>query len=454
MFAIIDIETTGGNAAYDRITDISIILHDGLAITETFNTLINPERKIPYYITQLTGISNEMVAEAPKFFEIAKKIIDLTEGMIFVAHNVSFDYNFVVQEFKSLGYTYKRDKLCTVKLSRKLIPNKPSYSLGKLCEQLGIKIEDRHRAHGDALATAKLFEILLSVKNEHSLFQKQDLNYLNKSSIDDIKTNIIKKLPEETGVYYLLDKSNRIIYIGKSKQIRQRAFSHLNSKTQKAQKIINSLCDVDFILTGSELIALLLESQEIKNHLPEHNRAQKQHIYTHFLTWHEDERGLINYTISNGSNAQNTLISFSNDNTAKEKLNELIDQHELCLNHTTNQHNEEACFNYQIKKCKGICAGLESIDDYNKRARKLKASYEFENKNFAIMDQGRSETENSFILIIDGKYGGYGYFENDESINSFDELKERVQDFTYFPESHSIIKQYLKANPRLKILKS
>jgi DNA polymerase-3 subunit epsilon len=136
MYAIVDIETTGGSARHEKITEIAIYLHDGNKVTGDYSSLINPERNIPYFITSLTGISNEMVEDAPKFFEIAKKIIELTEGRTFVAHNVRFDYSFIRQEFKSLGYNYKRNILDTVALCRKLLPGHHSYSLGNIWLQL------------------------------------------------------------------------------------------------------------------------------------------------------------------------------------------------------------------------------------------------------------------------------------------------------------------------------
>jgi DNA polymerase III subunit epsilon len=171
MYSIIDIETTGGSPKVEKITEIAIFVHDGKKVVNEFVTLINPEKNIPYYITSLTGIDNSMVANAPKFYEVARKIVTLTENTTFVAHNANFDYGFVKSEFLQLGYNYQRDMLCTVKLSRKLIPGKRSYSLGNLCGDLGICINDRHRAAGDALATVKLFELLLDIKRK-SLYSR------------------------------------------------------------------------------------------------------------------------------------------------------------------------------------------------------------------------------------------------------------------------------------------
>lgn len=164
MYAIIDIETTGQAAKTGKITEIAIFIHDGFEITESFSSLINPECYIPGFITNLTGIDNEMVKTAPKFFEVARKIVEMTSDKIFIAHNVSFDYKFIQEEFRRLGYNYERKTMCTVRMGRKFLPGHKSYSLGKLCDELNISINGRHRAAGDALATVKLFELILARK--------------------------------------------------------------------------------------------------------------------------------------------------------------------------------------------------------------------------------------------------------------------------------------------------
>lgn len=164
MYAIIDIETTGQAAKTGKITEIAIFIHNGFEITESFTSLINPECYIPGFITNLTGIDNEMVKTAPKFFEVARKIVEMTTDKVFVAHNVSFDYKFIQEEFKRLGYNYERKTMCTVRMGRKFLPGHKSYSLGKLCDELNISINGRHRAAGDALATVKLFELIMARK--------------------------------------------------------------------------------------------------------------------------------------------------------------------------------------------------------------------------------------------------------------------------------------------------
>lgn len=173
MYTVIDIETTGGSNNSGKITEIAIFVFDGEKITDSFVTLVNPECYIPPFISNLTGITNEMVAHAPKFYEIARKIVEITANKIFVAHNVGFDYNFIKKEFHDLGYNFNRKTVCTVVLSRKLFPGHSSYSLGKICNDLDININGRHRAEGDALATVELFRRLLikHQQNELSLFK-------------------------------------------------------------------------------------------------------------------------------------------------------------------------------------------------------------------------------------------------------------------------------------------
>lgn len=173
MYAVIDIETTGNSYKYGKITEIAVVLCNGIEVTHVFQSLVNPEIDIPYRITRLTGIDNNMVVNAPKFYMIARQVIELTSGKIFVAHNVNFDYKFIQEEYQRLGYDFQRKKLCTVQLARRVVPGYPTYSLGSICNEMGINIEARHRAAGDALATAKLLGILLQKYQEHAMIPKK-----------------------------------------------------------------------------------------------------------------------------------------------------------------------------------------------------------------------------------------------------------------------------------------
>lgn len=448
MFAIIDIETCGGKFEYrkGRITEICIVLHDGLTVTEVFTTLINPECFISPFYTNLTGITNEMVADAPRFHEVAKKIIDLTEGRIFIAHNVGFDYGFIKQEFASLGYKYKRETLCTVRLSRKLLPGKFSYSLGKLCSSLGIGNEARHRAEGDAVATAKLFDMLLQVKNLHPQYKNKGVDELMTRRIDKIKQYVLNKLPEECGVYYFLDKDGNIIYIGKSTNMYARAMSHFNSKEHKGKKMLNDLYNVDFICTGSELIALLLESEEIKKHKPVYNRVRKSHEFTHCIDWFKDEKGIINFKIVNFEASSSALLSFNSYLSARERLESWIDDHTLCLRYCGLTDEESICFHHHIKKCNGICAGDEETELYNKRGNAILERYIYAHTDFVLIDKGKTQEEKSVILIENGCYTGYGYLGEYDQIHTPEDFKTLVKKTTYYPDTDDLVKSWMKRN--------
>ncbi len=276
LYTVIDVETTGKGILGNRITEICIVLLRGNKILDKFTSLVNPEQNIPPFITGLTGIDNDMVRKAPKFHEIAERIIEMTTGAIFVAHNVNFDYNVLKGEFRGLGYTFNRKKLCTVRLSRKLIPGLFSYSLGRLCSSLNIPLLDRHRAEGDTDATVILFQRILKLDPEFTVIN----SFLNARSKEatlppHLDVNIINTLPEETGIYLFKDQKGKVIYAGKAKNIKQRVISHFYDKKNKEYALGQDTHAIDYEVTGNELIALLLEAEKIQKYYPKFNRAKK-----------------------------------------------------------------------------------------------------------------------------------------------------------------------------------
>ena len=295
-YVIVDIETTGGSPKASKITEIAIYKHDGTNIIGEFSSLVNPEMKIPEFIVRLTGISDSMVASAPKFYELAKEIIEFTEGCIFVAHNVGFDYGILRHEFRTLGYDYRRPHLCTVRTSRYVIPGLESYSLGKLSRNLGIEIVGRHRAGGDALATAHLFTLLFE-KDPDNLqkFIQQEVN--PKILHPNLDLENLDEIPNKPGVYKFFNDLNQLIYIGKSKNIKKRINQHFTGIDVKSKKIQNEVFTVTYEETGSELIALLKESEEIKIHKPIYNRAQRKNIFNLALYVETDKKGYLNLKI-------------------------------------------------------------------------------------------------------------------------------------------------------------
>lgn len=446
MFAIIDIETCAGKFEFrkGRITEICILKHDGLSVVDTFTTLVNPECNISPYFAGLTGITNEMVADAPKFHEIASKIIEMTEGCIFVAHNVGFDYGFIKEEFQSLGYKYKRDTLCTVRLSRKLIPGRISYSLGHLCASLGIEIFGRHRAEGDAVATAQLFDLLIQLKAQHPQYKNKGVEEIMVRRVDKIKQYILNKLPEECGVYYFLNQEKEIIYVGKSNNMYNRAIAHFNSDQHKGKKMLNELYDVDFVATGSELIALLLESEEIKKHKPKYNRARKSESFSHCIDHFIDKNGIIRFKIVTSEETNSPLLWFTGYSSARERLENWLEEYNLCLRYCGLTDEEAQCFNHQIKKCNGICADEEAIDVYNSRAKKIVQNFSFPKKSFAILDKGRHANEHSVVLVEESHYAGYGYFDSFEPITHAEELKGYVKRKAFYHDADDLVRHFLK----------
>ncbi len=448
-YAVVDVETTGTSYKNGKITEIAILIHDGIKIIEEFSTLINPEQKIPYRIQQLTGINDRMVETAPKFFEVAKKIVEITEDCVFVAHNASFDYNFIRQEFKYLGYDFQLEKLCTVKLSRKLIPYKKSYSLGNLCQELNIENPQRHRAFGDARATVTLLEMLLHIDPNPTQINLQGLN-------SKLKPETIKSLPEEPGVYYFLDDDHRIIYIGKSKNIHSRVLSHLsNTTTKRALEMKNRVAYINFELTGNELIALLLESHEIHKHLPQYNRAQRRTMYNHGLFCTMDADGYLRLKSCKLDDCEGDapITTFNSAMAAKNFLFQLCEDQNLCQKLCGLYTAKNSCFQYKIKECNGACIGTESPEDYNARVATVIERYEYKKPNFLIIDTGRNDDECSVVWVEHGRYHGFGFASQQEnSYNQISYLKDAVKPYTENKYVHSIIRSYLEKKKNIKVV--
>lgn len=446
-YAIIDIETTGGNHRIEKITEIAIYIYDGEKIIDEFSTLINPEKQIPSFISQLTGITNEMVEKAPKFYEVAKEIILKTENTIFVAHNVNFDYSFVKAEFQQLGYNYVRNTLDTVKLSRKLIPGLKSYSLGKLCDDLGISITERHRAAGDAFATVKLFNILLKKgKNFDEEAFPEKYKWL-KGINNEWQRQIIIDLPDKTGVYYFFNQYHQLIYVGKSKSIKQRVAQHFaNDKSKKAIELKGQIAEVKYEITGSELVALLLESDEIKKHKPRYNKLQQQSIMNYGIFAQYNLNGYIEFLIDRITKKQGDAIAcFYNKAEAVSYMNTMLDKHQLCQKLCGLYPIESSCLFYEIKKCNGACIGKESPQDYNKRAKIFINNQNENNNSYYILDQGRQSNESAIIKIDHGKYIGFGYLKL-EDLSNPKLLEEAIMIYQNNKDVQQIIKNATRYN--------
>ena len=418
---------------------------------DQFISLVNPEREIQPFVVNLTGINSNMLRNAPKFYEVAKRIIEITEGTIIVAHNAKFDYRILRTEFKRLGFEYERETLCTVELSKNLIPDQPSYSLGKLVRALGIPVSDRHRASGDALATVKLFQLLLSKDTEKTIIQNS-IRKEPKYQLEPRHIDIIEELPSATGVYYIHKEGGDIIYIGKSKNIRKRINQHFTSIAPKAKKIQALVVAVTFEATGSELVALLKESEEIKRNKPIFNRALRRTIFTHALYSYTDEHGYINLKIDKADGRKRAITTFSNRQSAKSFMFNTVENYNLCQKLTGLYATKAACFNYSLKTCDGACIQEEPIENYNLRVQELIFKNSYNSKDLVIIDRGRAIDERSAILIQNGVFKGLGFFNLNYQINNLEILQNIITPMENNRDTQHIIQSYLRRNKRLKII--
>ncbi len=410
MFVIVDVETTGGSPQNSKITDLAMYKFDGIKIVDEFITLVNPEVQIPDFIVRLTGITDKMVENAPKFYEIAKQILEFTNDCVFVAHNVSFDYGMFRSEFRHLGYDFRLPHLCTVRASRDIIPGHASYSLGKITKDLGITIVGRHRAGGDALATCKLFELIYT-KNEDKLrtFIQEELN--PKSLHPNLDLETLEAVPNKTGVYLFYNEFQELIYVGKSIHIRSRIEQHLrNTKSVKGLNLIQDITRVEFELTGSELIALLRESEIIKEKQPLYNRRLRKNKFPFALYDEIDSNGFIQLKIK--SIAKETVIPityFSSKNEGINYLYKIVEKYNLCQKLCNLFNTKGTCFHYSVKLCDGACANKIVPQIYNQRINNFIEDITLDKKSFFIVDKGRNRNEKSIVWIENGNYRGYGY---------------------------------------------
>ncbi|TXD52519.1 MULTISPECIES: exonuclease domain-containing protein [unclassified Polaribacter] len=277
MYVILDIETTGGKFNEEGITEIAIYKFDGHDVVDQFISLVNPEKPIQEFVVKLTGINNKMLRNAPKFYEVAKRIVEITKDCIVVAHNAAFDYRILRTEFERLGFDFYRNTLCTVELSQNLIENQPSYSLGKLTKSLGIPITDRHRATGDALATVQLFKLLLEKDTEKTIIQNS-VKYFDRRLEKEKLKNLIDEIPDTLGVYYVHDSTGKVIFIGKGKNIKAELNNLFIKTSRRAVKIQERASTVSFNKTGNELFTRLKYYLQLDKISPKFNFKKKLKI--------------------------------------------------------------------------------------------------------------------------------------------------------------------------------
>jgi DNA polymerase III subunit epsilon len=453
MYAIVDIETTGGYAANNDITEIAIVLHDGQSVVNRFESLVRPVRTIPYYIQVLTGISNEMVAEAPSFEELAPQLFELLNGKIFVAHNVNFDYSFLRHHFSAVGYELVTNKLCTVRLSKKVFPGIPSYSLGNLCRYFGITIQNRHRAGGDADATVRLLEHLLQNNAEPHIQQFIKRGAKEQSLPPNLPKEQVDKLPYTPGVYYFHNQTGKVIYVGKAKNLKYRVSSHFthNGSGKQRQDFLRNIYSITYQTCSTELMAFILESVEIKRLWPQFNNSQKRFAYTFALYMFEDSGGYMRLAIDKKKKHMVPLYTFNLLVEGHRLINKLIERFNLCPKLCFMQTAPGPCASTGGSICLGACEHKEPAHTYNARVQEALQWLEEWLPTFAVVDAGNERDEQSCILMEKGKFYGMGYIPAGVGITSREELKNYL---TPYPENdyiRGLVYQYVERNPGKKI---
>jgi DNA polymerase-3 subunit epsilon len=411
LFAIVDIETTGSYAAGSGITEIAIVIHDGQEILSTYETLINPKRPIPYFIQNLTGITPEMVVNAPTFDEVAGQVYELLQGKIFVAHNVNFDYSFVKHHLERCGYLLDVRKLCTIRMARKIVPGLASYSLGRLCHSLDITHTDHHRAGGDATATAHLYSLLVAKDTDHVIATM--LKGRNKEQYlpPNVPVEQLDNLPQTPGVYYFYNVAGKIIYVGKALNLNQRVKSHFanNKAGRQKQDFMREIYRISHQPTATDLMAHILESVEIRKLWPVHNRSQKGYLPKFGLFMYEDQQGYQRLALDKNKNFYKPLHTFNTLAEGRKWLEDLAIEFGLCAR-LCNLVTVADCAESEHEPCaSGECNALEGADSYN---GKVTAALQWFGKilpTIAIVDEGRTEKEQSCILVVRGEFAAMGY---------------------------------------------
>ncbi|PZR28243.1 MAG: DNA polymerase III subunit epsilon [Citrobacter freundii] len=447
QYAVVDIETTGGYASANGITEICIHVFDGEKVVETFQSLINPLQPIPRYIQAMTGITDEMVEDAPVFEKVAEKVYTILHDKVFVAHNVNFDYSFIKANLDAAGYNLQSKKLCTVRLSRKIIPGYPSYSLGKLCDSLDIMISDRHRASGDATATVKLFDILL----------RKDREFIVKSLGRNSKENVLppnvpkehfEQLPYTPGVYYFHNEKGKIIYVGKAKNIRYRVNSHFsnNSAGRQRQNFLKHTYGISFQACATELMAQILESTEIKKLWPVFNYSQKtaENVYGIFL--YEDQNGYHRLAIEKNKRQLRPVHTFHYLTDGHAIMRKLIKEYQLCPKLCFIQTSGD-CEGKKEHYCNGACEMEESADAYNTRVAAAIGSISQTHASYMIVEDGLGPREKSCVLIWEGKFYGMGYLSEDIAVTEAEQLKELITPYKENLFIRNLVASYAERYP-------
>ncbi len=451
MYTILDIETTGGKYNEEGITEIAIHKFDGHKVVDKFISLVNPEKEIQPFVVNLTGINNKMLRTAPKFHEVAKRIVEITEDSVLVAHNAQFDYRILRTEFRRLGYNFERKTLCTVDLSKTLLPDAESYSLGKLVRSLGIAVSDRHRANGDALATLKLFKLLLSKDSDKSII-KNVVRKENQGELSERQLDIVEQMPSEVGVYYMHNKDGDIIYLAKSSNIKKRVNQHFTKSGNQARRLQKETKKITFEKTGSELVAILKEKEELRRNRPKYNARPKRRLFSHGLYTYEKSDGYLHLKVGNIETNKKYFTTFNGIHSAKNFLYKITEEFSLCPKLNGLSEATTQCSDLSEGICNGACIQKENPELYNQRVKSVLDKYSLNEKSIIIVDKGREIGEYSAILIRNGVFKGHGFYDLNHQINNIHILESIITPVQGDANTRYLIETYLRKRKVLKIV--
>jgi DNA polymerase-3 subunit epsilon len=444
-YAIVDIETTGGNARGSRMTEIAICIHNGEEVLERYETLINPEKEIPLPIFALTGINNELVKHAPVFADIAEQVFEMLDGRVFIAHNVNFDYSFVRHQLDECGFKWSPKKLCTVRLARKIKPGLRSYSLGNLCGSLNIPIKNRHRAGGDCDATAILFTMLLESDKEGVIPEM-----LKKASKDQrLPPNLPKEqfdhLPEKCGVYYFHDLNGKVIYVGKAVNIKKRIGQHFTGHNINPQRqhFLREIHSISFEVCATELMALILECTEIKRLWPTYNRALKRFEPKFGLVVYEDMMGYKRLAVGRLAKHTTCVQACNREYEAVTLLRGLAQEFAIDLRY---------CNFGKLYRPESEEPNILDLEEHNAKVKAALESLEVSRKTYALMDKGRESGEKSCIWVQKGHLYAMGYLASDNPVNNGDEIRDSLKRYYGNHYIMQLIESYAEKHPH-KVLK-
>lgn len=451
QFAVVDIETTGGYAAANGITEIAVFITDGTNVSDTFYALLNPQVPIPVFIENLTGITNDRVTDQPVFEDIAQELHSILQGKVFVAHNVNFDYSFINHHLARFGYQLDCKKLCTIRLARKVVPGLRGYGLDKICNHLRIGIQKRHSASGDALATTELLHLLIGKGGMEYIVQMLKPAGGEMSIPPNLAAEDIHGLPQKPGVYYFHEKKGKVIYVGKAKNIRKRVRSHFsnNKPNRQKQEFIKSIYRISYQETATELMAMVLEGIEIRKRWPAQNRSQKHFEQVYGLYTYQDAKGYRRLFVEKKLRHTQPVYSFNYLSEGYSLLRKLIREYQLCP-YLCFLTGEKDCSG-EVHRCGGACTGEEPAVKYNQKVERSLAELTANLPTFAVLDKGMNPDEKSCILVEKGRFVAMGYVASDTS-HDIQDIRPALTEYADNAYVRSMIYKYAEQFPYKTLL--